>query len=116
MIKCMFCNEKLLLIGTSSTLNMLVHDGYKKCSLYFREMAYNPNIFYYQHSTKITRSEYFYYNNICFYFDYNDDNIKLIVNNDSEARILEVDFLINFFDMNLINNALNRVIENLLFI
>jgi len=113
----MFCNEKLLLIGTSSTLNMLVHDGYKKCSLYFREMAYNPNIFYYQHSTKITRSEYFYYNNIRFYFDYNDAYIKLIFDKDTYgSKILDVEFLRESFNINFVDKALDRFIDNLIFI
>lgn len=117
MITCMFCNEKLLILSAFSAVNTLIHDKYKACSFNIKDVIYNVEIFQHSYFDKITRSEYFYYNNIRFYFDYNDAYIKLIFDKDTYgSKILDVEFLRESFNINFVDKALDRFIDNLIFI
>lgn len=116
MIKCMFCNVNLLLLGYSSAFDVLIHNEYEKCSFFYKEMYYKPTIFRSTGSKNYIKTEYFYYDDICFYFYYNDYEIKLIVENNYENKILETSFLRNSFNFSLVKNILDKIIENLLFV
>lgn len=114
MIKCMFCNEKLLLLGNSSALDILIHDEYKKCSFSYKDVLYKPTIFRYEISNNSITTEYFFYNDICFQFNYTNDDVKLVID-DSVTKMFEASFLRSSFNISLVNNILDKVIENLLF-
>lgn len=116
MPKCMFCNVNLLLLGSSSTLDILIHHEYEKCSFFYKEMSYKPTIFRSTGSNDYIKTEYFFYDDFCFYFYYNEYEIKLIVENNYENKIFETSFLRNSFNFSLAKNALDKIIENLLFV